>query len=190
MKKIIILITIFSLILSFSVFPLAIAAPNSTDSVSAKLLAKARQATAKYHDVNVALADGYVPSGPCVAAPPGTMGIHYINFGLIGDSTIDELTPEILLYVDTNSGPRLVAVEYYALAIGTNGTYIGPWFDHDLPAGWTWLSSPSTIFGGTSMHGPIEPHDEGQPWHYDLHVWLWQGNPEGIFEEFNPKVNC
>lgn len=44
------------------------------------------------------------------------------------------------------------------------------------------------LFEGTTMDGPMEAHDEGQPWHYELHVWRGQGNPNGIFEAFNPKV--
>jgi hypothetical protein len=28
------------------------------------------------------------------------------------------------------------------------------------------------------------------PVHYDLHVWLWQDNPAGMFALFNPTVTC
>jgi hypothetical protein len=28
------------------------------------------------------------------------------------------------------------------------------------------------------------------PEHYDLHVWLWKHNPEGMFAQFNPRVSC
>ena len=28
------------------------------------------------------------------------------------------------------------------------------------------------------------------PPHYDLHVWVWQANPAGIFAPFNPNVSC
>jgi hypothetical protein len=28
------------------------------------------------------------------------------------------------------------------------------------------------------------------PIHYDLHAWIWQANPAGVFEMWNPKVDC
>lgn len=30
----------------------------------------------------------------------------------------------------------------------------------------------------------------GQPPHSDLHVWVWQANPSGMFAPSNPNVNC
>jgi hypothetical protein len=26
--------------------------------------------------------------------------------------------------------------------------------------------------------------------HYDLHVWLYRDNPNGMFAQFNPNVSC
>jgi hypothetical protein len=26
--------------------------------------------------------------------------------------------------------------------------------------------------------------------HYDLHVWLWKNNPEGVFSPTNPAIRC
>jgi hypothetical protein len=75
-------------------------------------LAEVRQATAKYHNVQNALDDNYVPTPACVEVPGlGVMGIHYVNFGLI-DGTLDPTQPENLLYVPTKNGLRLVGVEY------------------------------------------------------------------------------
>jgi len=167
------------------------AAPQAPGSDVNRLLAQARQATDKYHDVSVALADGYIPASPCEPE----MGIHYVNFALASDLLVNELTPEILLYVpDEEIGFRLVGVEYFMAAIGTvtfpNGTtYTGPWWEMDLPPGWVWFTTP-TLYG-QSMDGPMEPHVLGlMPWHYDFHVYLWQANPDGIFEEWNPTVKC
>jgi hypothetical protein len=166
MKKYKLLPILLGLFLTATVF----ASPMSTDPVTERMLAKVRAATAKYQDVNVALADGYVPSGPCVAVPGlGVMGIHYVNFPLVLDPTVDELTPEILLYVETEARPRLVAVEYFAESTGQ-------------PA--------PVLFNGVEMHGPMPGHGPGEPDHFDLHVWLWQGNPDGIFEEFNQYLEC
>ena len=30
----------------------------------------------------------------------------------------------------------------------------------------------------------------GLPGVYELHAWLWQHNPAGMFEDFNPRVTC
>ncbi len=161
------------------------AAPGSTDSQTAKLLAQVRQATDKYHDVNAALADGYVPASPC----EDQMGIHDVNFALASDLVVNELQPEIMLYVPNDDGMKLVGFEYFMVAIGTNGTYTGPWFGMTLPAGWVWLTSAPTLYGHP-MDGPMAPHAPGMPWHYDFHVYLWQANPDGVFEEWNPTVKC
>ncbi len=135
-------------------------------------LKAAKAATAKYNSVTKALADGYLFTDDCVSSPPipgnqGGMGFHYVNLGLM-DTTVDPLTPEILLYVPNGAGVRLVGVEYTVLDVGQ--------------------STPPTIFGQT-MAGPMPGHDGG-PSHYDIHVWLWEENPNGIFASFNPNVSC
>ena len=68
-------------------------------------LAQARAATAKYHDVSRAEADGYVADACHVD------GCHWFNWDLY-DQTFDIERPEALNYVPTpNGGWRLVAVE-------------------------------------------------------------------------------
>jgi hypothetical protein len=71
-------------------------------------LAAARAATARYHDPNAALADGYIDLGP----NPGEGGtIDFVNFDLV-DCTLDVRRPEALRYVPSGDGLRLVGVEY------------------------------------------------------------------------------
>ncbi len=137
-------------------------------------LTAARAATAKYNSVTKALADGYLATVDCVEAPPagppgalGGMGFHYVNLGLM-DPFVDPLTPEILLYVPTAAGVRLVGVEYLAVDVG----------------------QPAPVLFGQTMNGPMAGHGPGQPDHYDLHVWLWEANPDGIFADWNPNVSC
>jgi hypothetical protein len=187
MKKLILTLAIAAVMLA-SLSSIAVAAPGkATDPDVLKDLAAARQATAKYHDVDVAIADGYLPSGPCVESPAGGMGIHYVNGALVADPNVDELTPEILLYVPTHTGGRkLVGVEYF-LGVGPvwlPGNPVPP-RPEDPP-------DAPVIFGQEMGDDGelMEPHAPFQPWHYDLHVWLWEGNPDGIFEEWNPNVRC
>jgi len=73
-----------------------------------KQLAAARAATARYHDPDAALADGYVDIGP-IAGEGGMT--DFVNFGLI-DCTLDPMRPEALRYVPSGNGLRLVGVEY------------------------------------------------------------------------------
>ena len=133
-------------------------------------LAVARAATAKYHDVNQALADGFVPGGPCVQIPNvGAMGVHYINFSRV-DLNVDVSEPELLLYMpDENGNLRLVAVEYFVPFTGSN---------------------PAPNLFGRNFQGPMPGHAPGEPAHYDLHVWIWRNNPNGMFAQFNPALSC
>jgi len=177
---------LLSVVLLVSLPATAAAAPVPTDPAVLKALAAARAATARYHDVANALADGYVPASPCEPA----MGVHYVNFGLAFDFSVNPLTPEMLLYVPTEAGPRLVGVEYAMVAWVVTPGGPAPWFDPAPPPFPWFFPSPPTIFGQT-MDGPMAPHEVGvDPWHYELHVWLWQANPSGIFAEFNPNVSC
>ena len=156
-----------------SVVSVVVAAPGSTDAGAAKDLAEARRATARYHNPASALADGYVSLVECVASPMGVMGIHYANFGLM-DGAVDGEQPEVLMYVPTKSGDRLVGVEYLAVDADQDVTT-----DDDRP----------TLFG-RPFEGPMPGHGPGMPVHYDLHVWLWQGNSPGIFEDWHTKLTC
>jgi hypothetical protein len=80
--------------------------------------AAVRAVTDKYHDVNAALADGYVQFYVCTEQPGvGTMGQHYVKLPLVGDPAIDPLQPEVLVYAPKRDGGlKLVAVEYVTIA--------------------------------------------------------------------------
>jgi len=148
-----------------------------TDPQVLQDLAKVRQATTKYHDVNLALADGFIRTPNCVESPEGGMGIHFISPARMMDPAVNLLEPEILLYVETENGMKLLGVEYW-FTIGAPDSPV----PNPAPA------SP-TIFGRL-LDGPMEQHEPGQPPHYDLHAWIWQANPTGIFAPFNPNVSC
>jgi hypothetical protein len=134
-------------------------------------LAEVRKATSKYHNLEVALADGYIPIGPAIEVPGfGTMGYHYINFAELMDPSIDPKTPEVLLYTSTKDqkdGVRLVGVEYVVAA--EDWTLDGETFYE----GWSG-SEPPSIFGQT-FEGVMDGHGPGEPRHYDKHVWIWSG---------------
>lgn len=137
-------------------------------------LAALRKATARYHDVDVALADGYLPDPVCVAAPPGGMGRHYVNPDNM-DLVIDPSRPEALLYEPTGDGSvRLVAAEFLVHADGWDAANASP---------------PS--FAGVEFDPPADRTAENPPGpFYTLHVWIWKHNPSGMFAPFNPRVSC
>ena len=93
----------------------------------------------------------------------------------MGDPSLDPTKPEVLLYIPTDQGPKLAGIEF-AFGIGPPDS---PVPDPALPA--------PALFGHT-FDGPMEGHGLGQPPHYDLHLWLWQENPDGLFTGFNSRA--
>src|SRR5512132_3910518 len=91
------------------VVPLAIAGYAVADSGGRSDAAKAQSATARYHDLQSALDDGYtalpaiqstssvVATNGCAASRTGAgaMGVHYLKGSLL-DGVIDAQTPEVL----------------------------------------------------------------------------------------------
>jgi len=143
--------------------------------VHQKALADVRKATARYHRLATAEAEGYVLASPCVSSPIGGMGHHYINFGLV-DGVADPLEPEVLVYEPQKNGTmKLVAVEFIVPAAAwTSNTppMLGsqPYEDH--------RNDPETNYGG-----PDFPN-------FQIHAWVWQNNPLGMHAPFNPTVTC
>ena len=136
-------------------------------------------ATARYHSLDQAFKDGYSIAGePCVP-PVGprspAMGIHAKNEALMADPAIDLLRPELLLYMPDHHGKlRLVAVEYWMADADQKFATSG--------------DRPSLL--GRPFDGPMPGHNPTMPVHYDLHVWLWEDNPSGLFAQFNPSLAC
>ena len=135
-----------------------------------------RAAVAKYHSYDEALAAGYSAAGePCVSSPAGTMGYHATNAALIRSGRIDPLKPPILLYVPRADGSlRLAGVEYWKADADQNLAT-----DGDRPS----------LFG-QPFDGPMPGHNPTMPIHYDLHAWVAEDNPSGVFAQFNPTLAC
>ncbi len=145
--------------------------PVAADGARARLKAS----TARYHNVNRALADGFVPTEECVELPGvGGMGLHYVNPARLQDGVVDPVRPDILLYAKEDGRLRLVGVEWFAA---------DP--DQDLA---TDAGRPQLF--GQPFDGPMPGHGPGMPIHYDLHAWIWKHNPTGTFAAWNPRVTC
>ena len=139
-------------------------------------LAGVRAATAKYHDLSAALADGYqlgyrgVVTG-CVSNPTaGAMGYHYFNWTKMDDPSIVAGDPEVLVYHTADDGTLVLgAVEWV------------------VPKSlWEQAGNiePPVVFGQT-LH-VINPVLN---W-YIAHAWIWKHNPSGMFADWNPEVSC
>lgn len=146
----------------------ATSSPGGLDGVKA--------ATAKYHSLQQAAADGFsAHHEPCVSSPAGAMGVHHVHPARVVDASLDPRTPEALLYVpDSRGASTLAGVEYI---------YADD--DQDL----TTDADRPTLFG-QPFDGPMPGHGPNMPVHYDLHVWLWSDNPSGVFAPFNPSLSC
>lgn len=139
-------------------------------------LAQIRAATARYHDLDDALAAGYGPLHTCTdhEGGLGAMGQHYVYGPAVMDTTFDLSQPEVLVYEPMPNGrSRLVAVEFVVFA--------EPW---DAIS-----DSPPQLFGRDLALVPA-PNRYGVPSFYQIHVWLWRNNPSGTFSDWNPKVSC
>jgi hypothetical protein len=132
-------------------------------------IARIRAATAPFHHLDRATAAGWdlVPGlDHCFDNPGiGAMGFHYINTDLL-DTSVELEEPEALVYVPGPNGRlRLGAVEYIVPA----ALWDGP--------------EPPTLLGH-------EFHLNEALGVLVLHVWVFEPNPAGMFEDWNPRVTC
>ena len=134
-----------------------------------------RDATDRFRDVSVAIAEGYVLQYGCVSgSDEGAMGVHFVNFPLVGDPALDVTRPELLVYEPMPDGRmQLVAADYLVLA--------GTWHESN--------ASPPELLGQL-FHLFESPNRFGLPDFYTLHVWAWKSNPHGAFVNWHPNVSC
>ena len=140
-----------------------------------ELVAAVRDATRRFQDPNVAIAEGYTPLFGCVTgSSEGAMGIHFVNMSLVGDGQIDPAHPEIVLYEPLPTGQlRLTGADFLVIASQWNAANPAP---------------PELM--GQLFHFFESPNRFGLPEFYTLHVWAWKDNPQGTFANWNPTVTC
>lgn len=163
-------------------------------------LAALRAATARFQDVNVALAEGYVrdPHNICLTAEmmgqpagKGAMGIHFFRPDLLGINETgprvdgqgyhtDFTRPAVLIYEPQADGAlKLVAIEnlVFEKSLRVHGKEVPSFAGHRYNY---MADDPATV--ADEAHG-FAPH-------YDLHIWLYKKNPAGDFTSFNPAIRC
>jgi hypothetical protein len=127
-----------------------------------------RAATRRYQSLDSAVAAGYPRDVPAclVHEHHGAMGYHHSNPAL-ADAKLDVEHPEILLYERMPNGEyRLNGVEF-----------IVPY------RAWPRDSVPPMVMGQQLKH-----EDNLKIWY--LHTWAWRVNPNGLFADFHPDVQC
>ncbi len=132
---------------------------SSLSSETISELKRVKAATAKYQDIENALAEGYQD----IAVNVENMGHHFMKLSLV-DAAFDLKHPEILVYnKDKNGKQRLVAVEY-AIPLS-----------EPRPQGFT---GDADVCDGNAGFGL-----------WLLHAWVWEHNPAGVFNSTNPDVH-
>jgi hypothetical protein len=196
-------------LVAFTVFLAACSPGEQSDAAASEAatpaetpeIAALRTVAAKYADVSVALAEGYIadPSGMCITAAMegqpaelGAMGLHHFRPDLLGITATaprvagtgthtDFNQPGVLIYEPQANGTlQLVAIENVVFEAG-------------------WRAAGNTAaptFGGNAyvhmVDDPATPADEAHGFepHYELHAWVPRANPRGMFQPFNPAVTC
>ena len=129
-------------------------------------LAAARRATARFQQFDVGVAAGWnTDITNCRLHPTdGGMGHHFVNFG-VADDQLNVEEPEVLLYEpQANGRMKLVAADYVLI----------------VPQD----TDPAPRFMEQEMYW----NPEFQVW--QIHAWIWQHNPSGVFANWNPTVTC
>jgi hypothetical protein len=130
----------------------------ASNAILNKELALARSSTAKYHNIERALADGYMDIDLYIP----NMGWHFLNPAYV-DGVFEVDRPELLVYADKpGGGYRLVAVEY------------GIPLSFPAPEGFTGDEDIWSENQGAGL--------------WTLHAWVWLNNPDGVFNPFNTRV--
>ena len=151
-----------------------------------------------YKNVNYALSMGYRRANPhCESSPDGAMGIHYVRGDLLGlppgppvpgqrvngtGTYTKSNPPAILFYFDDAAvagGKRLAGIELLVFA-----------------EAWHAANKQPPKYRGREYNymadDPATTKDEAHNFmpHYDLHIWLFDHNPSGLYAQWNPALSC
>jgi len=160
-------------------------------------IARVRAATARYHDINVALEEGFtaIAPGTCHNGDDGyPVGISYVNIPRFLSAEVDPDEPEFISYIPTGDGNvRLVSIAYGNRSLfrdtrppNTPGYRAGlfPWQQFVIPPYLEEVSGPFSLFGQEARR------TFSGRWLYIVNVWPWAPNPNGMFADGNPSLSC
>ena len=150
---------------------------------SSPLMAKVRDATEPFKDVNVAIAAGFVQGTMCVNVDGRAMGIYFVHSDLIGGSGLDVNQPQALIYEPLSNGSlRLVGAEYIVLASVWTKQHPGA----NPPA----LEGQPLNLVETPISYRRADFRHSLPAFYELNVLAWEHNPVGTFADWSTGLSC
>ena len=158
----------------------AVLVSPAPSSAAPAWLDRVKDATREYQTLKNAKSDGYgkfkdADGIACIDMPgEGGMGVHFVNGDLVGDGEILKDRPEALVYDPTPDGYQLVALEYIVFRKAWRAEH---------PTG-----RPQLF--GQKFEAVSKDNRYGIPGFFELHVWAWKKNPNGMFEDWNPRVTC
>lgn len=146
-----------------------------------------------FRDVNYATDNGYIRASACESHPTlGAMGHHYVRPDLLGltapvngrvngTGTYTQADPPaILLYVpDGHGGLKLAGIEMLVFA-----------------EAWDAANNHPPMYRGRKFEymaddlNTLRDEAHGFMPHYDLHIWLFEHNPSGLYAQWNPSLSC
>jgi hypothetical protein len=138
----------------------------SQETMDTGQLQQVKTALAPFEDVEYAMHHGYFPTAGYAADANGGIGIHFVNPDALG---IQADRPNILLYNLEEDGTYTLGAAEWIVPI-------------------TWVEEAPVLFGRT-FDGPILAHHDDMVDHYELHVWLFEDNPNGLFALSNPSLS-
>jgi hypothetical protein len=175
------------------VVPAAALAP--AESSPDAILAAVRQATAKYLDIEKALADGFVQ----ISGMEARHGFHFMNVNAqmlsatagVFSSGLQLSSPPMLIYVGTKEGGwQLAAAEYALPTKPAENPFPGAqWFEHEPSCHYRdYRERPSP---GAAICPKRHPETGSEfvlfhPRLWIVHVWAWYPNPLGLYAAENP----
>jgi len=150
-------------------------------------LTEIRKATAKYLNVQQALAEGYVQSSGMIP----NHGYHFIKM-LNVLTRVDLNKPAGLIYLYDGDTWQLAAVEYSALLKPSQPLLPGgQWNIHEASCHYEDGNEliESNIFRCPKIHPRTKsPYLNWHPSSYTFHVWAYYPNPLGLFAGENPLL--
>jgi hypothetical protein len=149
-------------------------------------LAAAKRATARYRDIDVARADGYIQVTQFIP----TLGLHLAKLSQYS-KPFDPTTPSVLLYEPDGTGePELVGVAYsLKKSSETPPEGFAGSSDH-----WHYHRNLCFLLNGTVTITPTLADCSARNGIFQketnwlLHAWIWKPNPAGVFVETNFSV--
>ena len=149
-------------------------------------VAAAREATAKYEDIEVALDDGYTQ----VTQDLPLIGAHFLNVDYARDGLFDPTRPELLIYAYQDGGWRFYGPSYITRLVVDYEEEVPEGFAGPFDA-WHWHANWCFTIAGARVTSPEECSQRSgffiERMDHQMHLWVRE-NPSGMFNHGHPEL--